>query len=89
MLSQTFDQYELIITDDSPDESVALLVEREFASDPRVNYIRNTSRAGVPGNWNAGVQHASADVFGHRRLGIGVAASCGHAIPDRFSGPTS
>ena len=32
VLSQTFDQYELIITDDSPDESVALLVEREFAN---------------------------------------------------------
>jgi len=54
VLCQDYDDYEVVITDDSPDASVeALLAEYSFG--PRLTYLRNATRRGSPGNWNRAV----------------------------------
>ena len=55
---QDFSDYEVIITDDSPDDSVEHLV-REFASDARLSYLRNPKALGSPENWNESIRRAT------------------------------
>lgn len=54
---QTFQDYEVIVTDDSPDQSVENLLA-EFEFDGRLQYVRNEPRKGSPGNWNEAVRLA-------------------------------
>ena len=58
--SQVFKNYEIIVTDDSPDEAVSKLVESYQASLPIV-YYRNKSPLGSPANWNAAIAHAKGE----------------------------
>lgn len=55
---QDFGDYEVIVTDDSPDDCVERLVA-EFASDARVKYHRNSIPLGSPENWNEAIRRAS------------------------------
>ncbi|MDD1617180.1 MAG: glycosyltransferase [Methylococcaceae bacterium] len=57
---QDFQDYELIIFDDTPDDSVAQLVA-SFAFDDRLYYQHNPTSLGSPANWNAAVRHAKGD----------------------------
>lgn len=57
---QDFSDYELIISDDSPDDSVGGLV-RSFNFDGRMHYHRNLVPLGSPENWNAAVRLATGD----------------------------
>lgn len=57
---QDFSDYELIISDDSPDDSVAELV-RSFNFDSRMHYHHNPVPLGSPENWNAAVRRAGGD----------------------------
>jgi glycosyltransferase involved in cell wall biosynthesis len=58
--SQTYSNYEIIITDDSPDESVADLVKKNsgFLS---IRYFKNDPAAGTPGNWNIAIKKAKGE----------------------------
>lgn len=57
---QEFDDYELIVSDDSPDDSVReLLAEFDFGE--RLRYVRNSPALGSPENWNAAVRLARGD----------------------------
>jgi len=58
--SQVFKNYEIIVTDDSPDEAVSKLVESYQASLP-IEYYRNKSPLGSPANWNAAIAHAKGE----------------------------
>ena len=58
--AQTFEDYELIIFDDSPDDSVEQLVT-SFEFDDRLYYQRNPIALGSPANWNAAIRHAKGD----------------------------
>ena len=49
---QQYDDFEVIVTDDSRSSSVERLVT-EHSLCPRIRYVRNASRRGSPGNWNA------------------------------------
>jgi len=49
---QRYDDYEVILTDDSINNSVEDLVAGH-ALRPRIRYVRNATRRGSPGNWNA------------------------------------
>jgi glycosyltransferase involved in cell wall biosynthesis len=79
--AQDFDDYELIISDDTPDETVQQLVA-SFGFDNRLHYHRNPVPLGSPENWNAAVRRAKGayikllhhdDRFSHSRaLGIFV-----------------
>lgn len=55
---QTFKDYEVIITDDSPDDSVGLIV-KEFSQHSNLRYYKNKIRKGSPENWNESVRLAT------------------------------
>jgi glycosyltransferase involved in cell wall biosynthesis len=62
ILDQTFQDFELVISDDcSPDETEAVCLS--FARrDPRVRYRRNETRLGMPGNLNAALREVRRDM---------------------------
>ncbi len=57
---QTFKDYEVIVTDDSPDSSVEEVV-REFQPNNKLRYFKNKERKGTPGNWNEAVSLANGE----------------------------
>ena len=54
VLMQEYTNYELIITDDSPDDSVKQLVNELLGSKPHT-YLQNKPALGSPSNWNKGI----------------------------------
>lgn len=60
LFSQRCSDYEVIVTDDSPDDEVAQLVH-QYRADGRVHYYRNRQRLGSPANWNAAVARARGE----------------------------
>lgn len=60
VIIQSFDDYEIIITDDSPDVSVENIV-KEFLPENKIRYYRNPTIKGSPENWNEAVRHASGE----------------------------
>ena len=60
ILQQDFHDYEIIVTDDSPDDSVATLVQSmDFAG--RMRFFKNIATLGSPENWNEAVRRATGD----------------------------
>ena len=57
---QDFANYEIIITDDSPDDSVRQLLHA-YSFKGEVRYFKNDVRKGSPENWNEAVRYASGD----------------------------
>lgn len=57
---QTYTNYEVILTDDSPDDSVANLV-KTFSDDLPIQYFKNDPAAGTPGNWNIAIHKAAGE----------------------------
>lgn len=58
VLAQSFDDYEIIITDDSPNDSVRELVTSFDRSD-KIKYFKNANSLGSPENWNESLRKAS------------------------------
>ncbi len=58
--AQDFTDYEIIITDDSPDSSVRDLVT-EFSFGDKLRYFHNSPALGSPLNWNAAVALARGE----------------------------
>lgn len=56
---QVFTNYEIVITDDSPDESVHEVV-RQF-SHLHIIYYKNEKALGTPSNWNFGISKAKGE----------------------------
>lgn len=57
---QTFDDYEVVVTDDSLDNSVEELV-RSFPLRGRLKYFRNSERLGSPRNWSRAIELSSGE----------------------------
>ena len=55
--TQNYEDYELIISDDTQDDSVQQLVAT-FDFNDRLRYYRNPVALGSPENWNAAVAYA-------------------------------
>jgi len=60
VITQSFNDYEVIITDDTPDESIRNVL-KEFLPNNNIRYYRNSIREGSPGNWNVALGHAQAE----------------------------
>lgn len=56
VLEQSFVDFEIIVTDDSPDDDIASIVHE--TSDSRIVYVKNDVRLGSPANWNAAIRLA-------------------------------
>jgi glycosyltransferase involved in cell wall biosynthesis len=54
---QTFRDYEVIVTDDSPDDSVSDLC-KEYKEELGLHYFKNKLALGTPANWNEGISRA-------------------------------
>lgn len=59
VLSQTFTDFELIITDDASTDSTKKIVES--IEDQRIRYIRHASNLGMAKNWNSGLSQARGE----------------------------
>jgi FkbM family methyltransferase len=57
---QKYSDYEIIITDDSPDDSVKELL-KEFDFKDKLKYFKNKIRLDTPENWNEAVRQASGE----------------------------
>lgn len=57
--SQTYVDYEVIITDDSPDDSVEAVLQN--CGIENIKYFKNKVRLGATANWNEAVNHATGD----------------------------
>ena len=60
VLTQTFDNYEIIITDDSPNDSVKVLVN-SFDRTDKIKYFKNATAWGSPENWNESIRKATGE----------------------------
>lgn len=57
LLTQTFTDFEVIITDDSPDDSVGNLIA-DYRSRLNLHYFKNATALGTPENWNEAIRRA-------------------------------
>lgn len=57
---QSFMDFEVIITDDSPDTSLYSLIEL-YKERMKIDYSRNQPALGSPANWNAGIAKANGE----------------------------
>ena len=60
LTTQSFRDFEVILSDDSPDDSVYEIAE-EYKSDLPIVYLRNNPSLGTPANWNFAMQHAKGE----------------------------
>jgi len=60
LTSQTFKDVEVILSDDSPDDSVQQIAE-EYKTLLNLRYLKNSPAKGTPANWNYAMQHASGE----------------------------
>lgn len=58
--TQSFNDYEVVVSDDSPDDSVEQLV-KTFAGRFPCTYFKNSPALGTPANWNAAIDKASGE----------------------------
>jgi glycosyltransferase involved in cell wall biosynthesis len=58
VMNQSYRDFEVVVTDDSPDDIVERVV-RPFTADCRVAYYRNPRTLGSPENWNEAVRRSS------------------------------
>ena len=62
VFSQTFQDFEIVITDDSESDEVAEAVSA-WHGDARLVYRRNLTRLGSPENWNASMRLARSELI--------------------------
>ena len=60
VVAQDFMDYEIILTDDSPKDSVGKLVS-EFDLAGKLSYFKNNDKKGTPENWNEAVRRSSGE----------------------------
>lgn len=60
VFKQKYKDYEIIITDDTPDESVERIVDK-YKRRKNIFYIRNKERKGSPGNWNECLKYTKGE----------------------------
>ena len=61
VLMQSYTNYEIIVSDDTPDDSVKQLV-KQFKADS-IRYFKNEKPLGSPDNWNNAIKQAKGDLI--------------------------
>lgn len=61
VLMQLYTNYEIIISDDTPDDSVKKIIE-DF-NEPKISYFKNEKPLGSPDNWNNAIKQAKGDLI--------------------------
>ena len=56
--TQSYTDFEIVITDDSPDDSVEMLLQNYF-SNTEIRYYKNQQPLGTPENWNEAIRKAN------------------------------
>lgn len=59
IMEQTYEDYEIIITDDSDNDDIEKLIQKLF--DERIRYVHNVNKLGHIYNWNAAIEKAEGD----------------------------
>jgi glycosyltransferase involved in cell wall biosynthesis len=59
--AQTYDNWEIVVSDDASDRDELRSMQHRYASEPRVRWIHGTAREGIAGNTNRGIAAASGD----------------------------
>lgn len=62
IFAQDFQDFEVIVTDDSESDAVSAVATR-WKNDDRLVYHRNEVRLGSPGNWNAAMARARSELI--------------------------
>jgi glycosyltransferase involved in cell wall biosynthesis len=60
VLSQTYNDYELIIVDNGSTDNTDAIVGK-YLSDPRIRYFKNQTNIGLVGNWNKSLEHSRGE----------------------------
>ncbi len=61
VLAQTYDHWEIVVSDDASDRDELRSLEHRHASEPRIRWIHATAREGIAVNTNRGIAAASGD----------------------------
>jgi O-antigen biosynthesis protein len=59
--AQTYDRWELVISDDATESDELKLLRRRYAADPRVRWVDASERGGIAVNTNRGIANAQGD----------------------------
>lgn len=59
---QTFRDFEIVVTDDSPDDEVEVFL-KNYEFGPRLRYFRNAAPLGTPENWNESVRRSTGELI--------------------------
>lgn len=59
---QAFEDFEIVLTDDSPDDEVEVFL-KAYAFGPRLRYFRNPTPLGTPQNWNEAVRRSGGGLI--------------------------
>ena len=59
--AQTYDRWELTVTDDASDSDALKLMRRRYAAEPRIRWIDASTRGGIASNTNRGIENAQGD----------------------------
>ena len=63
LLSQSFSDFTLLISDNASSDETQAICERYCAQDRRVRYFRQVTNIGAPGNWNFVANQAEGEYF--------------------------
>ncbi|MCX6205139.1 MAG: glycosyltransferase family 2 protein [Bacteroidetes bacterium] len=62
VIQQTYKRVEVVISDDSPDDTVKIAIE-PYKSELSIVYIQNSPALKSPANWNNAIAHSKGDYF--------------------------
>lgn len=59
--AQTYDRWEVVVTDDASNSDEVRLLQRRYLEEPRIRWIQATAREGIAANTNRGIAVARGD----------------------------
>lgn len=60
VFAQTYSNYEVIITDDTPDDTIKIFLNEHYST-KNIHYFKNSKALGSPANWNFAISKAKGD----------------------------